>query len=122
MSMVTLPQAEGKYSQAERPNRGSSWAGETFQRLGFTAKGVRDPLMGEVWVVRYRGYRCRWTFRHYPVGVYRASQALLMRALAAFGRRIGMSYLLLSSFSRWIILKPMSIWRDVQRFPKQLER
>ena len=124
MSIVTLHLPEVKYAQGERPNRCPYCAGETFQRWGGQVKRVRDPHFGEVWVYRYRCCRCRRTFRHYPVGVDRASQTQRMRALAAMGWLLGMSYRGVSGFLQAlvIILKPMSIWRDVQQRAGQLEK
>jgi transposase-like protein len=66
----------------------------------------------------------RRTFRHYPEGVDRARQTARMRALAAIGWILGMSYRgssrYLSAFG--IALSRMSIWRDVQERAGQLER
>jgi len=84
---------------------------------------VRDVHLGEVWVYRYRCCRCRRTFRHYPMGVDRASQTQRMRALAAIGWVLGMSYRGLSTFlgGLGVILGRMSEWRDVQQWARQLE-
>jgi hypothetical protein len=78
-------------------DRSPYYARETFQRGG-KAKRVRDPQLGEVWVYRGHGCHCRPTFQHYPLGVDRASQTQRMRALAAIGRTLGMSYRGLSRF------------------------
>lgn len=124
MPIVILHLPEVKYCQEARPSQCPYCGGETFQRWGGVAKRVSDPHLGEVWVYRYRCCRCRKTFRHYPVGIDRARQTLRMRALAAIGWILGMSYRgssrYLSAFG--IILSRMSIWRDVQQRAEQLER
>jgi transposase-like protein len=124
MSIVTLRLPDVKYYQADRPSRCPYCAGETFQRWGGTVKQVRDPHLGEVWVYRYRCCSCRRTFRHYPMGIDRASQTLRMRALAAIGWLFGMSYRgeasYLSGFG--VVLGRMSIWRDVQQRANQLQK
>lgn len=124
MSIVTLRLPEVKYCQENRPEKCPYCGGETFQRWGGVAKPVKDPHLGEVWVYRYRCCACRRTFRHYPEGVDRARQTARMRALAAIGWILGMSYRgssrYLSAFG--IALSRMSIWRDVQERAGQLER
>ncbi len=84
---------------------------------------MSDPHLREVWIYRYRCCRCRRTFRHYPVGIDRARQTARMRALAAIGWILGMSYRgscrYLSAFG--ITLSRMSIWRDVQQRAAQVE-
>ena len=124
MSIVTLRLPEVKYCQEIRPHQCAYCQGETFQRWGGAGKRVRDPRMGEVWVYRYRCCRCRRTFRHYPEGIDRASQTERMRALAAIGWTLGMSYRGLSGFLAGfgIRLGRMSIWRDVQEHARQLEK
>ena len=123
MSIVTLHLPEVKYSQGERPSRCPYCGGETFQRWGGKVKRVRDPQLREVWVYRYRCCHCQRTFRHYPVGVDRASQTQRMRGLAVIGWLLGMSYRGVSGFlGVWIKLERMSIWRDVQQRARQLEK
>jgi len=123
MSIVTLQLPEVKYSQKERPSSCPYCEGKTFQRWGGNSKQVRDPHLGEVWVYRYRCCSCGRTFRHYPVGIDRASQTQRMRALAAIGWMLGMSYRGLSAFlSVWVKLGRMSIWRDVQGRAKRLKK
>ena len=124
MTIVTLRLPEVKYCQATRPNQCPYCPGETFQRWGGAAKRVSDPRLGEVWVYRYRCCRCRRTFRHYPLGIDRARQTARMRALAAIGWILGMSYRGSSHYLRafGIGLSRMSIWRDVQQRAQQLER
>jgi transposase-like protein len=116
MCIVVLQVPEVKYSQIERPTHCPYCRGETFQRWGGTAKPVRDPRLSEVWVYRYRCYRCQHTFRYYPQGVSRADQTQRMQALAAIGWGLGMSYrgvvAYLSAFG--VKLGRMSAWRDVQ--------
>ena len=124
MSIVTLQIPGVKYSSPDRPRQCPYCQAEIFQRWGGEGKAVRDPQLKEVWVNRYRCCRCRRTFRHYPEGVDRASQTARMRALAAIGWILGMSYRgasgYLSGFG--VKLGRMSIWRDVQERAKQLER
>ena len=124
MSIVTLRLPEVKYCQEVRPRKCPYCEGETFQRWGGVVKRVSDPHLGEVWVYRYRCCRCRRTFRHYPVGIDRARQTLRMRALAAIGWILGMSYRgssrYLSAFG--ITLSRMSIWRDVQQRADEMEQ
>lgn len=124
MSIVILRVPEVKYSQEKRPKHCPYCEGETFQRWGGIAKQVRDPHLGEVWVYRYRCCRCQRIFRHYPVGVDRASQTKRMRAMAAIGWTLGMSYRGLSGFLNGfgVKLSRMSIWRDVQQHARQLEQ
>jgi transposase-like protein len=124
MSIVTLEVPTVKYCQSERPKSCPYCSGEIFQRWGGNRKRVRDPRIGEVWVYRYRCCRCRRTFRHYPAGIDRASQTQRMRALAAIGWALGMSYRGLSRFLSGfgIELGRMSIWRDVQAWAKELEK
>lgn len=91
MSIVTLRLSEVKYSQETRPQKCPYCSGEMFQRWGGVAKRVSDLHLGEVRVYRYRC--CCWrTFRHYPVGIDRARQTARMRAVAAIGWILGMSY------------------------------
>ena len=124
MFIVTLRLPEVKYSQETRPQKCPYCDGETFQRWGGVAKRLSDPRMGEVWVYRYRCCHCRRTFRHYPVGIDRARQTARMRALAAIGWILGMSYRGSSRYLRdvGIALGRMSIWRDVQRRAAELGR
>jgi transposase-like protein len=123
MSIVTLHLPEVKCFTENRPSRCPYCPGETFQRWGGALREVRDPHIQQVVVYRYRCCRCRRTFRHYPAGVDRASQTQRMRALAAIGWLLGMSYRGTSSFlGVWVNLERMSIWRDVQQRAKQLER
>ena len=124
MSIVTLQLPDVKDSRETRPNRCPYCTGETFQRWGGTAKRVSDPHLGEVRVYRYRCCRCWRTFRHYPEGIGRGRQTARMRALAAIGWILGMSYRgssrYLSAFG--ISLSRMSIWRDVQQRAEGLAR
>lgn len=124
MSIVTLQIPRVKYVSPDRPRQCPYCQAEIFQRWGGVRKKVRDPHLREVWVYRYRCCRCRRTFRQYPEGVDRASQTQRMRALAAIGWVLGMSYRgssgYLSGFG--VRLSRMSIWRDVQERGKHLER
>jgi transposase-like protein len=123
MSIVTLHLPEVKIYRAERPEQCPYCPGKTFQRWGGQWRKVRDPQVREIEVYRYRCCMCHRTFRHYPEGVDRASQTKRMRALAAIGWMLGMSYrggsLYLSGFR--VRLSRMSIWRDVQARAKQEE-
>ena len=124
MTIVTLELPKVNNIEDERPKQCPYCEGKTFQRWGKNRKRVRDPEYDEVTIYRYRCCRCRRTFRHYPEGVDRASQTQRMRALAVIGWILGMSYrgssLFLSGFG--IILRRMSIWRDVQVRNRQLEK
>ena len=124
MSIVTLQLPEVKACETSRPKKCPSCGGETFQRWGGAVRSVRDPHIREVWVYRYRCCGCRHTFRHYPSGIGPASQTERMRAVAAIGWILGMSYrggsCYLSAFG--VKLGRMSIWRDVQQRAKELER
>jgi transposase-like protein len=124
MSIVTLRLPEVKSFQAKRPSQCPYCAGETFQSWGGARRKVRDPHVAEVLVYRYRCCQCHRTFRHYPEGVDRAQQTQRMRALAAIGWMLGMSYrglcLYLSGFG--VRLGRMSAWRDVQQRATELER
>jgi len=124
MSIVTLQIPDVKYIRESRPSRCPYCPGETFQRWGGTAKPVRDPHLGEVWVYRYRCCQCRKTFRYYPEGVDRARQTARMRALAAIGWIFGMSYRCSARYlyAFGVRLSRMSIWRDVQQRAAGLER
>lgn len=124
MSIVTLQVPEVKAIETSRPKSCPYCKGETFQRWGGAIRRVRDPQIHEVFVYRYNCCRCRRTFRHYPSGIGAASQTERMRALAAIGWILGLSYrggsLYLSGFG--VQLGRMSIWRDVQQRAKELER
>lgn len=124
MSIVTLQVPEVKSTQTGRPKQCPYCCGETFQRWGGTVKKVRDPQIHEVWVYRYRCCRCGRTFRHYPQGVGRASQTERMKALAAIGWTLGLSYRGMVALYRAFgaEIERMSAWRDVQEHARQLER
>jgi transposase-like protein len=124
MSIVTLQLPEVKACEASRPRKCPYCGGEIFQRMGGGVRKVRDPHLQEVLVYRYRCCRCQRTFRHYPQGVDRGSQTERMRALAAIGWLLGMSYRGLSIFlgGFGVDLSRMSGWRDVQERAKELER
>ncbi len=124
MSIVTLQLPEVKAWETSRPKQCPSCKGETFQRWGGAMRKVRDPHIHQVLVYRYRCCSCHHTFRHYPQGVSSASQTARMKALAAIGWTLGLSYrggsAYLSGFG--IGLGRMSIWRDVQEQAGQLEK
>jgi transposase-like protein len=124
MSIVTLRLPEVKVCESSRPKRCQICGGETFQRWGGAIRKVRDPHIREVLIYRYRCCTCRHTTRQYPSGIDQASQTKRMRALAAIGWILGMSYRgqtsYLSGFG--IELGRMSIWRDVQERAKGWEK
>jgi transposase-like protein len=124
MSIVILQVPEVKYIEGERPRHCPYCPGETFQRWGGTAKRVRDPHLQEVWVYRYKCCQCGRTFRHYPQGVGRASQTDRMKALAAIGWTLGLSYRGLAALYRVFgaEIERMSAWRDVQEHAGELEK
>jgi len=124
MSIVTLQLPEVKACETSRPKGCPKCGGETFQRWGGSIRQVRDPHVREVLVYRYRCCRCRHVLRHYPSGVSPASQTARMRALAAIGWILGMSYRGVSRYMSGFGVKlgRMSIWRDVQERAKELKR
>ena len=124
MSNVTLQLPGVKACETSRPKQCPACGGEIFQRWGGRIRKVRDPHIREVLVYRYYCCTCRHTFRHYPEGVSQASQTERMRALAAIGWILGMSYRgqvrYLSGFG--VKLGRMSIWRDVQAQAERNEK
>jgi transposase-like protein len=124
MSIVTLQLPEVKVCESSRPKQCPICKEETFQRWGGAIRQVRDPHIHEVLVYRYRCCSCHHTFRHDPAGISQASQTERMRALAAIGWILGLSYRGLSRFLSGfgVVLSRMSGWRDVQVWAKQLER
>ena len=124
MSIVRLRLPEVKVCETSRPKQCPSCKGETFQRWGGTVRRVRDPRIQEVMIYRYRCCSCHHTFRHYPEGISPAAQTERMKALAAIGWILGMSYRGSSIFMEafQVVLRRMSIWRDVQERAKELER
>lgn len=124
MSIVTLQLPEVKVCETSRPRECPYCGGETFQRLGGAVRKVCDWKIEEVLVYRYGCCRCRRSFRYYPEGVDRGRQTVRMRALAAIGWMLGMSYRGLSKFlsAFGVDLSRMSGWRDVQQQAKQLEQ
>lgn len=124
MSIVLLQIPEVKVCEASRPQKCPKCKGETFRRWGGRIRKVRDPRVREVVVYRYQCCTCRHTFRHYPSGVDQAQQTQRMRALAAMGWILGMSYRGGSHYLRGfgVVLGRMSIWRDVQEQAKGLEK
>ena len=124
MSIVTLQLPEVKACETSRPKKCPVCGNETFQRWGGAIRKVRDPQIREIWVYRYRCCACQHTFRHYPEGISQASQTARMKALAAIGWILGMSYrggsAYLGAFQ--VKLGYMSIWRDVQEQAKELEK
>jgi transposase-like protein len=121
MSIVTLQLPEVKGCETSRPKQCPICEGETFQRWGGSIRKVRDPLVREVNVYRYRCCRCKHTFRHYPEGISQAQQTDRMRVLTAIGWILGLSYRgqvrYLSGFG--VKLGRMSVWRDVQERARQ---
>jgi transposase-like protein len=124
MAIVILQLPEVKYMEEKRPDQCPYCPGETFQRWGGYGKRVCDRQYQEVWVYRYRCCRCGRTFRHYPVGIGRASQTERMKVLAALGWTMGLSYRGIAALYRAFgaPLERMSAWRDVQERAKDLHR
>jgi len=124
MSIVTLQLPEVKACESSRPKQCPVCKGETFQRWGGRVREVRDPQIHEVQVYRYCCCTCRHTFRYYPEGISQAQQTARMKALAAIGWILGMSYRGSSGFlgAFRVELGRMSIWRDVQERARQLEK
>ncbi len=122
MSIVTLRLPEVKSIEGGRPRHCPFCTGKTFQRWGGGMREVRDPHLQEVVVYRYRCCECHRTFRHYPQGIDQAQQTQRMRALAAVGWLLGLSYRglcgLFGAFG--VTISRMAAWRDVQQRAQQL--
>lgn len=116
MAIVVLKLADVKRKTEERPRRCPHCKGETFQRWGRVSKPVKDVLVRNVKVYRYRCCHCWRTFRYYPAGISRADQSERLKQFAAICWMLGLSHrsvsLILSGWQVW--LGHMSVWRDVQ--------
>jgi len=123
MSIIVLKLPEVKVN-AERPTKCPACGGEVLQRWGGSIRKVRDPYVEEVIVYRYRCWRCRHVFRHYPEGVDQAQQTQRLRKLAALSWLLGLSYRGLAGLFQvfGVSLSRMSAWRDVQERAEQLRR
>lgn len=123
MSIIVLKLPEVKVL-AERPTKCPSCGGNILQRWGGKIRRVRDPHIAEVLVYRYRCWRCRHTFRHYPEGVDQAQQTQRLRTLAAIGWTLGLSYRGIEAFMACFRVKidHMTAWRDVQERAGRLRR
>jgi transposase-like protein len=79
-------------------------------------KPVKDVHVRGVKVYRYRCWRCRRSFRHYPAGTSRADQSERLRQFAVVCWSLGLSHrrvkLILSGLG--VSLSHASVWRDVQ--------
>lgn len=122
MSIVILQLPEVKIAEEKRPSQCPNCGGTTFQRWGGDVREVRDPHVKQVLVYRYRCCQCHRTFRHYPQGIDRAQQTQRLRALAAIGWMLGLSYRGLSGLFEafGVCISRMSGWRDVQQRARQL--
>ena len=123
MSIIVLKLPEVKVI-AERPTRCPSCGGDVLQRWGSSIRKVRDPYVREVVVYRYRCWKCRHTFRHYPEGVDQAQQTQRLRALAGICWTLGLSYRGIEKvFAVFRVgIDHMTAWRDVQERAKQLRQ
>lgn len=124
MSIVVLKLPDVKVAAESRPSRCPACKSDTFQRWGGQIRKVKDPHLREVVVYRYRCCTCGHTFRHYPAGVDQAQQTTRLRALAALGWVLGLSYrgiaALFSAFR--VEISRMSAWRDTQERSEQLKQ
>ena len=124
MSIVVLKLPDVKVAAENRPSRCPACKGDTFQRWGGQVREVKDPHVQAVVVYRYRCCRCHHTFRHYPEGIDQAQQTQRLRALAALGWVLGLSYrgieTLFAAFG--VEISRMSAWRDTQERAEQLKR
>lgn len=124
MTIVTIQLPEVKEKEEERPSKCPNCPGKLFQRWGKSRKRVKDTKIKEVNVYRYRCCLCHRTFRHYPEGISQAQQTERLKALAAIGWRLGLSYRgisqLYSAFG--VDISRMTAWRDVQLRAKRLRK
>jgi hypothetical protein len=82
MAIEVLKLPAVKLKREERPKRCPYCEGEIFQRWGKVNKQVKDVRVRNVTVARYRGCRCKRTFRHYPEGNSPADQTERLRFFA----------------------------------------
>lgn len=124
MSIVVLQLPDVKGEAEGRPSHCPACKGAVLQRWGGEAKRVRDPQLQVVRVYRYRCWRCRHTFRHYPSGVDQAQQSLRLRKLAALCWVLGLSYRGIAAvFTVFGVgISRMSAWRDAQELAEQHKR
>ena len=124
MSIVVLVLPDVKVQRETRPNQCPHCGGEILQRWGGSLKRVRDHLVQQAVVYRYRCTSCRRTFRHYPEGVDRCQQSQRLRKLAALCWTLGLSYRsvagVLGVFG--VGVAAMTAWRDVQEAAGQLRQ
>ena len=116
MPIVILRLPEVKRKSEKRPHHCPYCQGAILQRWGRVNKPVIDRQVRNVQVFRYRCWRCRRTFRHYPEGVDRPDQTQRLRKLAAICWVLGLSLrnvaLILDAFG--VSLSHMTVWRDLQ--------
>jgi len=116
MSIVVLKLKPVKRKTEERPKKCPACEGETFQRWGWVTKPVKDVVVKQVKVYRYRCCHCHHTFRYYPEGISSADQSDRLKQYAAVCWTLGLSHRSVSVIlSGWQVrLGHMSVWRDVQ--------
>lgn len=124
MSIVVLKLPDVKSKAETRPTHCPSCQGEILQRWGGHSRQLRDARVQTVEVYRYRCWRCRHTFRHYPGGVDQAQQSQRLRKLAALCWTLGLSYRGIAAvFGEFGVgISRMSAWRDAQELAGQLNR
>jgi transposase-like protein len=124
MSIVVLVLPDVKGETEIRPGHCPYCQGEILQRWGGSLKRVRDHLVKEAMVYRYRCTSCRRTFRDYPEGVDRCQQSERLRKLAALCWTLGLSYRsvagVLAVFG--VGVAAMTAWRDVQEAAGKLRQ
>jgi hypothetical protein len=111
---VTLPDVERVPST--RPDHCPGCGHWQVHRHGVLPKPLRDQVITEVTVHRYRCVRCGQTFRHYPAGVTRADHSQRLTGLLALCWALGLSLrrseLLLNLVG--LSTSYLSVWRAVQ--------
>ncbi len=124
MSIVVLQLPDVKGETESRPSRCPYCQSEILQRWGRSLKRVRDHLVKQAVVYRYRCTSCRRTFRDYPDGVDRAQQSQRLRKLAGLCWTLGLSYRgVVGVFAAFGVgIAAMTAWRDVQEQAGQLKQ
>jgi DNA-directed RNA polymerase subunit RPC12/RpoP len=116
MSIVVLQLPDVKGESESRPSECPYCQSEILQRWGGSLKRVRDHVVKQAVVYRYRCTSCRRTFRHYPEGIDRAQQSQRLRKLAGLCWTLGLSYRGVAGvFAVFGVgIAATTAWRDVQ--------
>lgn len=124
MAIVTLRLPDVKASQAARPRTCPYCHHPVLQRWGGCQRQIKDTLLQQAWIYRYRCSSCRRTFRHYPAGISSAQQSQRLAVLAGVCWVLGLSLratsAILSAFP--VALSHTSVWRDVQALSTRMKR